>query len=167
VKGGVAARPFLAFGILAGLLWGCRASAPAVIAAPPTSTQDACRQIRDFFKEYHAISDAPEEMSAGCHMNISAGERIGGKLDRHLQAHGWTRDPAYSKGAAPSEAAYATPSTRCTILQLHASGSGGGSVSGGVGIGGGSQFSTGFGIGLGIGSDSATRVNYKIDCTPR
>ncbi len=145
---------------------GC-AHAPKVVAPPPATTQAACQQIRDHFKKNHATSDAPADMSAGCHMKIGASERMGDSLDRHLQSQGWSRQPAYSNGLVPSEAVYETPSTRCTVLQLHDASSDDAGVSGGIGIGGGSPMSSGFGFGLGLGASRATRITFKIDCLPK
>ncbi len=156
----------LVCGVLFSLLAGC-AHAPVPMAPAPLTTQDACRQIREFFKTFRSTSDAPEEMSAGCHMHMIADERASDKLDRHLASNGWTRTPAYAKGTVPSEVVYETSVTRCAILKLVDSSSGGGSISGGIGIGGGSHFSTGVGIGLGVGSPAHTQINYKIDCLPR
>jgi hypothetical protein len=150
------------------MLAGCRAHAPTIVATAPRTTQEACQQIRDFFKTtYHATSDASQEMSAGCHMQISASNKASQPLDRHLAAHSWTRDPAYNWDTVPSIVAYATPSTRCSITKLVDPNAGNGTVSGGVGVGGGSYFSTGFGVGIGLGSSSDPRVIYKIDCLPR
>ncbi len=143
--------------ILLGLLWGCRAHAPVTVAAPPATTQEACHQIRDFFKKYNATSDAPLEMSAGCHMRINAGDRVGGLLNRHLEANGWKRDAT----------SYEIPSTHCTIEKLLDSQSGSGGLGAGIGVSGGSHLSTSFGIGIGIGSHTYPRVDYKIDCLPK
>ncbi len=150
------ARPFIASGILLGLLSGCRAHAPVSVAAPPATTQEACQQIRDFFKKYNAASDAPIEMSAGCHMRLNAGDRVGGLLNRQLEANGWKHDAI----------SYDTPSTHCAIEKLEAH-SGSGGVGVGIGVGGGSHLPTNFGIGIGIGSGQEGRVDYKIDCLPK
>jgi len=64
----------------------------------------------------------------------------------------------------PTEFAWETPSTRCTIEEIRNMGSS--SVHGSIGVSGGSRLSTGFGIGIGLGSPTGAELDYKIDCRP-
>jgi hypothetical protein len=152
--------------IILGMLWGCRAHEPVVASPPPATTQEACQQVRDFFKKFNARSVSPEDMSTGCHMRIASDERPSEPLDRQLQASGWTRTPGYARGAVPSDVSYETPGTRCTILKL-AHYSSGGSLHGGIGVSGGSHSGAGVGVGVGIGSGMEMNIDYKIDCMPK
>lgn len=165
---GQESKQFLLYSVLFGLLPGCRAQAPVVKSAPPATTLEACTQIREFFvKKYHVSSDAPADMNSGCHMRISANLRASSALDKELESHGWSRDPFFGTEVVPSEVAYETPTTRCTIVKLVDEATRDGRISGGFGIGGGSHVSTSFGLGLGVGTGTDSRITYKIDCLPR
>ncbi len=161
-------RRIVLWGIFLSMLVGCRAhSQPKQAAVPPATTQDACRQLYDFFAKHDVPLSAPQDMSSGCRFQIPMTSRLTHALDRQLGDAGWKRNPASNKEAS-SKFVWETPVTRCTFEETEAH-AGGSPVHGSIGVSGGTHLGTGFGIGIGIGSfgGESPALDYKMDCLPK
>jgi hypothetical protein len=87
-------------------------------AVPPRSPADACAVMRDYFARRGHFSVSPQDMTAGCHMRITAEAWRSDDFARYLGHAGFQPDPGHRGDPIFPSSSWLTPTTRCTLVEI-------------------------------------------------